>query len=343
MVRRIALCVLLALLFASQAAGQRVTKVPETGKAATATEQITLEVGQKHIFDFQQLTKPFAVEAEAVFSVEEPDVYRDLTGKALVVFGSSTGPDKVLVRLIQENKTTYRALVTINTKPQPPAPSPYIARLTAAYAKDTGATALDLAALGKTFEELTLFTATAPTGKAVWDKLTALYGPAPAASLKETRREIAIILGETTTELYNATLDAKDRRAYLTVLKGILDAIKTLQAGPPPTPVPITTGPLYIVVVKEASKQTPEEAALYNSQKLADYIKQKGHSWLVVDQDITGADKVPERLKPYLDRAKGKTLPFAIIVDKKTGKEIMKETVPLNDDEAIKLLQKAGG
>jgi len=343
MIKRAGIALLLLLALVGQAAGQMRSAVAD-GRLGK-TDEITLEVGQWHIFNFD-LTKPFVIEAESLFSPLSPPVYEDKTGKALVVFGAASSDDqpvsdKVVVRVLQDNRTVYRALVTINGKPQPAPPSPYIGRLQAAYAKDAGTTAADIKTLDNIFGQAVSLTATAATGKDIWDKITQSYLPM-GNTLKEVRREIGVILGETTTAWYNQTLDSQTRKDYAKVLKQIQQAVQQLQSQP--APVPVSKGPYYIVVVKEASKQTPEEAAFYNDDKVQEYLKGKGHRWLVVDEDVSGKNAgVPELLKPYLALAKGKTLPWAIIVDLKTGRKLSDQALPLTVDGFTKMLEALGG
>lgn len=328
-----------------QPPSQRLTQVDDSRASAEKPQQeeITLDIGQWHVFKFT-LTKPFVVEAESVLSTSDAPCYQDMTGKAVVVFGATDSPPMVQVRVIQENRTVYRALVTINSKPQPPTPSPYIARLQKVFLTDTG-TLQDVQTLQKAYTDAIAFTETAATGKEVWDRINANYVPM-GQQLLLLRREIALILGDTTAKWYTTSLTPPIRKQYVKVLQDILGALQALNGQPGPVP-PTPVGPhkLYMVIVEEATDRTPSRAQLFEDAGLQQRIKDKGHKYLLIDKDvITKADGgPPEKLKPYLERARGKTLPWVIIVDQTTGVELGSEQLPGNAADIIKLIEKAGG
>lgn len=320
-------------------------------KANTGKQDvINLDVGEWHVFKFA-LTKPFVVEADTVFSTDEPPAYHDETGKAVVVFGAKDGPEKVQVRVIQENKTVYRALVTISQAAPVPHVSPYIARVQKAYQGDKGATAADVTRLAGIYSSIVTYSGTAATGKAIWDKIDEAYKVFSTPVLQQTRREIGVILGEQTTALYGVQLTTADRKAYRVILQDILAAVQTLQQlptptpGPGPTPGPVGQHKIYMVVVTEATAITPAQADMLDDAALMARMKDKGHKYLLVDKDAI--DKlgggVPPKLKPYLDLAKGKQLPFVIMVDLTTGQELLKEPLPATAADVIKMLERAGG
>jgi len=308
-------------------------------------EYIVLEVGQWHVFDFN-LSEAFAVEAEALLSTDPAPVYHDLSGKAAVVFGSQEGPDRVQVRVIQKNKTVYRAIVQINRVPLPPRPSPYQARIARAYAAE-GSKPADLEAMTRVYTEAKAYLPQAATGKDVWDWLDARYRPFGTV-LQGTRREIGTILGETTTDLYKAALTAPQRKLYLQVLSDIETALKTLQASPPgpgPDPGPVGPHQIYMVIIEEATERTPSRAVMLDDDTLAARFKDKGHKYLIIDQNVLsrGGGEVPPKLKPYLDIAKGKQLPYAILVDQKTGVKLTEGPLPATATATLEMLTKAGG
>lgn len=329
--------ILLAATIPLQA--QRASAVRDGGPKQ---EAVTLEVGEWHVFKFE-FTKPFVVEADSLLSTEDAPAYHDQTGKAVVVFGRSTGPATVQVRAVIDNKTVYRAVVTINQTPVKPQPSPYIERLRAVKEPSTPA---DIKALADIYAGALTYLPQAATGRDVWDFITVRYLPLGDA-LKLTRREIGVILGETTTDLYKVQLDAAGRKQFKAVLGNIEQAVRALEAGPGPNPQPIPNGPhkVYMVVVEEATQRTPIAAALLDSTALAERFKAKGHRHLVLDKDVIAraGQPVPEKLQAYLDKAKGKQLPYVIIADITTGKLLHEGPLPTDEAGIMQLLDKVGG
>lgn len=330
----------------------KATAVSDARVKATAGKQdeISLDVGEWHVFKFE-LTQPFVVEADTVFSTDEPPAYHDESGKAVVVFGAKGGPEKVQVRVIQGNKTVYRALVTINQATPTPHISPYIARIQKAYLGDKNVTAADLTRLVAVFADAAKFVDTAKTGKDVWDRIDASYKTNFSNGvLQVTRREIGAILGEQTTSLYGVTLTSADRKAYRQVLTDIQAAVATLGQLPPnpdpgPGPQPIGSHKIYMVVVLESTLTTPGQADLLDDPTLQAKFKSGGHKYLLIDKDVIArqGEGPPPKLKPYLDMAAGKTLPFAILVDQTTGNTLDKKPLPATAPEIIKMLENAGG
>lgn len=338
---------LLAILLLNSANAQQKKTLVNDIKIATpqATEEISLDLGEWHVFQFQ-LSKPFVVEAENVLSTEDVPAYQDQTGKAVVVFGALNSPPMVHVRVIQENRTVYRALVTINSSsgPRPPKPSPYSPRLQKAYLGDAGATAADVARLAGIYADVIGSLKDAKTGKDVWDAINQRYatmGP----GLPMLRREIALILGETTAKWYTVTLTQATQKEYRKILQDILGAVQSLSGQPGPAPVPVGPHKLYIVVIEEATDRNPSRALLFDDAGVQSRLKDKGHKYLIVDKDVIekASGGVPEKLKPYLDKARGQTLPYAIIVDQATGQQLGAEHITDSPADLLKLMDRTGG
>lgn len=307
-------------------------------------EYITLKVGERHVFDFSQLTKTYALEADAVTSIDPVGqaIYHDLSGKALVAFGTPEGPNHIQVRCVVDNKTVYRAIVETDRGEVKPTPSPYDARLAKAFATE-GGTKAELDKLVKVFVDAQGVVSTAKTGKDVWDWIGASYSPF-STSLAGTRREIGTILGETTTSLYNVTLDATGRKTFVKVLGDIQKSLQSISASPAPTPVPVGPHQIYMVVVEEASLRTPMVAELRDNEALNQKFRDKQHKFLIIDQNIVGTDnRPPPKLVPFLEKAKGKALPYVIMIDAKTGDKLDEGPLPSTAEKIIEWLTRVGG
>lgn len=121
----------------------------------------------------------------------------------------------------------------------------------------------------------------------------------------------------------------------------------------PPTPVPPDPGPtppgpvtpsaLFVVVVEETAQAAATRGAFFTDPALSARLKDKGHKPRVVDKDVkNAAGQTPPDVKPYIDRAAGKTLPVMYLVDP-TGKVRYEGVVPKTSAEFISLLESVGG
>lgn len=86
---------------------------------------------------------------------------------------------------------------------------------------------------------------------------------------------------------------------------------------PGPTPIIVTPSKLRIVIVEETADATAGRGAMFADLKLSARMKDKGHSWRVVDQNVVGPDRKtpPADVVEYLDASKGKALPQIYLVD----------------------------
>jgi hypothetical protein len=117
------------------------------------------------------------------------------------------------------------------------------------------------------------------------------------------------------------------------------------QPGPvPPDPQPVVTPTKFrVYVIEETSEAAGNRGALFASATLAQHMRDKGHSWRIVDKDVVGVDgKPPADLVPYLDRSKGKTLPQVFLVDA-DGKVRFAGDMPTKASDLVELLKKYGG
>lgn len=114
---------------------------------------------------------------------------------------------------------------------------------------------------------------------------------------------------------------------------------------PPVPPVPDVNTPskLFLVVIEETEAAVAERGTFFANKALATQMKDKGHKWRVVDQNVTGQDgKPPADVVPFLKAATGKTLPQLFLVDEK-GKTRFSGDMPSNPTELGKLLIQYGG
>ena len=88
--------------------------------------------------------------------------------------------------------------------------------------------------------------------------------------------------------------------------------------APTPTPVvPVTPSKLRIVIIEETSDATAGRGAMFADPLLSARMKDKGHSWRVVDKDVVGPDRntPPADIAAQLQAAKGKALPQIFLID----------------------------
>lgn len=117
--------------------------------------------------------------------------------------------------------------------------------------------------------------------------------------------------------------------------------------GPPgPTPTPIVTpAKLRIVIVEETADATAGRGAMFADLKLSARMKERGHSWRVVDQNVTGPDRKtpPADVVEFLDASKGKALPQIYLVDEAGTTRYKGDWGKKTAAELILLLSQWGG
>lgn len=115
---------------------------------------------------------------------------------------------------------------------------------------------------------------------------------------------------------------------------------------PPPTPTPTPTpasGPFWLLVIEETGEASGARGDFFANKELRSRIVTKSHKYRVADKDVKGRDgKPPPDMAPWLDRTKGKKLPWLYIIDAKGNIAFDAEMVRTPAD-LIKLLDKLGG
>lgn len=111
----------------------------------------------------------------------------------------------------------------------------------------------------------------------------------------------------------------------------------------PEPPGPVTPTKFKIVIVEETEQAVAERGAFLASTTLAAYLREKGHSWRVVDKDVTDSSgKPPADIAKYIEAAKGKTLAQVFLIDS-DGKLRHQGNCNFKVSEMIELLKKNGG
>lgn len=108
----------------------------------------------------------------------------------------------------------------------------------------------------------------------------------------------------------------------------------------PPPPPPITK--LFgVIIVEETKDRTPQQAAVQDAiHKACDGKKLQ---WARLDKDVVDENgKPPADMAAWLAKAKGKTLPYLILVGE-NGIVAWEGTQPATEAAALELLKKYGG
>lgn len=110
----------------------------------------------------------------------------------------------------------------------------------------------------------------------------------------------------------------------------------------PPKPPTPKEAPLWVVVVEESAKRTPQQAAMLASPALAARLKAKGHHFRIVDKDAKAPDGSQADYAAFVQRAAGKDLPqlFLVTTD---GDVRFEGRLPEPEAALIDTLGKAGG
>lgn len=113
--------------------------------------------------------------------------------------------------------------------------------------------------------------------------------------------------------------------------------------SPGPTPTPAPAGKVWLFSVTETKDQTPDQASVLNSEEAEKYIASKGWAWRKADKDVVDQNgQVPSDLSRWLERAKGKPLPYLIAADD-GGMVIHEGPLPATAADLVALLKRLGG
>jgi hypothetical protein len=149
---------------------------------------------------------------------------------------------------------------------------------------------------------------------------------------------------------YKVTLfgaDFESKEVFLiyheVTIEGKLPPIPPVPPVPPdPTPNPVT-GKCYVVIIEETEQAAKDRNKYLNDKALLDYVKSKNWKFEIVDKDVVDKNgKTPSDLKPYIDRAKNKDLPYVYVVTDK-GQVRYENRLPKTPSELLTELKKVGG
>lgn len=114
--------------------------------------------------------------------------------------------------------------------------------------------------------------------------------------------------------------------------------------GPDPKPDPLPPiAKAWVVVVEETTEAANNRGKYFQSPDLHQFFRSKQWSYRVADKDVQGIGGSPPRdLKPWLDRASGKKLPWMFVIDAQ-GVEYFSGPVPNTPQGLLAELKRIGG
>lgn len=134
-------------------------------------------------------------------------------------------------------------------------------------------------------------------------------------------------------------------RAGAQEIAAVVVTVDGKQEPPPNPPVPpVPPGPRHLVVIEETAHRSMAIAEALKSRPLTEYLKANRHTLYLTDQHGRNeAGVAPAAYAPYLERAKGKTLPILFIVGGSDAEVLFEAAPPATPDGWIDLLGTLGG
>jgi hypothetical protein len=155
--------------------------------------------------------------------------------------------------------------------------------------------------------------------------------------------------------VYNAETKAQEKSTFA-IHVGVAPAPVPVPPGPvppepqPPTPTPpVVEGKRAVLIIRESADSTPEVARMITGLRNAphaDYLKSKGHTLSILDDDAVDAIGQPSPLvAAWREHFAGMTFPVVFILDPNGPKLIHKESLSATAgaDAVMGLLKKHGG
>jgi hypothetical protein len=109
--------------------------------------------------------------------------------------------------------------------------------------------------------------------------------------------------------------------------------------GPGPGPKPVFAK-AWLVVIEETSQAGGSRGAFFRDKDLLNFFLDKSWQFRVADKDVVDATgSPPADLKPWLERAKGKQLPWMFLVSDR-GDLLLDEAIPATPQALLEKLKK---
>lgn len=143
-----------------------------------------------------------------------------------------------------------------------------------------------------------------------------------------------------------AVAGTHDGKAQVAVAIHTLVIGKPVPPKPPEPPVPVS-GKRAVLILRETADATDRTRALIVGLRAgaqASYLKSKGHSLTILDDDTVDKDGKPV-LDKWTPHIAGLTLPVCIVYDPETRTILDKQSLPAaaTADTVIEFLKRAGG
>lgn len=115
--------------------------------------------------------------------------------------------------------------------------------------------------------------------------------------------------------------------------------------NPGPQPGPVTKVEVAAIIIEETAEAKQNRGAYLSDQALFDFFSKNGHALRTADKDVKGPDKKtpPSDWVPYLNMAKGKEMPYLIIIPKTGGQTLWTGALPTEPAGLIALIRQVGG
>lgn len=124
------------------------------------------------------------------------------------------------------------------------------------------------------------------------------------------------------------------------------DPPKPPDPTPGPTP-PVPAGARAVLILHESAETTPQVARLLTQLRTgqhAEYLRSRGHSLSILDDDAVGFDGRPSpAVEAWRSHFAGLTLPAVLIYDPDRSAIIAKQALPATSAELIELVKRNGG
>ena len=164
--------------------------------------------------------------------------------------------------------------------------------------------------------------------------------PAPASTPL-----LGIAKGSVTVSAWGVVANRPKKLAELVIeVRGPPDG--DAKPNPKPDTDPAKSRKFAAYVVYESADKSAKWSQFFADKALADRWTAKGHlPPVLADQDVKDGKtkQPPAKLVPYLNRAKGKSLPQLYLIDAATGDVAYEGPAPESPAELLKLLDKVGG